>query len=183
MTSKGASYLYRKVYSEMNTANGGVPYKQKAIAKRASLIHPLLNSIFEQLESRGRVKVMTDFISYILRADPKNEDKSYLYVAKGGKSIVSLPSQQMIASKIATGFEVKLGAMKSGAKGKELGDYARDLYLYGDGEELCTIPLFLRFTDGQWTSDYGQKGKAPTFTTAFEKFFGAAVKGKSPSEL
>ena len=181
--SNGAAYLYRKVYSEMNTANGGASYKQEAIAKRAKLIHPLLNSVFEELETKGRSEDLTDFISYILRADPKNEDKSYLYVAKGGKSIVSLPSQKMIKSKIATGFEIELGPMKMGKKGKELGDYARDLYLKGDGNLLCTIPIFLRFTDGQWTSDYGQKGKAPTFTTAFEEFFGAAVKGKSPSEL
>ena len=181
--SSGAAYLYRKAYAEMNKDNGGKQYKDNIIATRAKLLHPLLNSVFEELESKGRQEDLTDFISYILRADPKNEDKSYLYVAQGGEKIVSLPSTDTIRSKIATGFEVELGPMKMGAKGKELGDYARDLYLKGDGNLLCTIPIFLRFTDGQWTSDYGQKGKAPTFTKDFEIFFGAAVKGKSPSEL
>jgi len=179
----GAAYLYRKVYAEMNKANGGGQYKDDIVATRAKLLHPLLNSVFEELESKGRREDLTDFISYILRADPKNEDKSYLYVAEGGTKIVSLPSTDTIRSKIATGFEVDLGPMKMGAKGKALGDYARDLFLIGDGKLLCTIPIFLRFTDGQWTSDYGQKGKAPTFTNDFETFFGAAVKGKSPTEL
>ncbi len=169
-------YMYRKIYSEMPN-----DIKKKIIANRASNLHPPLEVLFTDLESKGRVEDLTDIITYLLRADEESDKKTYLYVAKGGEKIHALPSRDIIKNAIEKGnFEAKLGKMKTKRTGEALGDYQRDLVLYGDGEKLITIPIFLRFTNGQWTSDYGQKGKAPTFYEYFETYFGASVPGSSP---
>ena len=125
---------------------------------------------------------VTDFVTYVLRADPDLPSKSYIYVALGGEKLVSLPSKDVISSKVSSGgFEVKLGDIKTkGANDDVLGDYIQDIKLFGNGKPLVDIPLVLRFSNGQWTSDYAQKGKAPTFYPYFETFFGAQVPNETP---
>jgi len=169
-------YMYRKIYTEMPS-----DIKSKIIANRAANIHPLLEILFTDLEkNKKQVEDLTDIITYLLRADDESEEKTYLYVAKGGTKIHALPSRKIIQTALEGNFEARLGEMKTKKSGEALGDYQRDLVLFGDGKELIKIPIFLRFTNGQWTSDYGQKGKAPNFYEYFETFFGASVPGSSP---
>ena len=176
------AYNYRKIYDTMNKDNGGLAYKEAIRKDRAKFLHPAIETLFLELEAGGRVDDVTDFVTYVLRADEKLPSKSYIYVALGGDKLVSLPSQDVIASKVAAGnFEVKLGDIKvKGANDDVLGDYIQDIQLFGDGQPLVDIPLVLRFSNGQWTSDYAQKGKAPTFYPYFETFFGARVPNESP---
>ena len=98
-----------------------------------------------------------------------NPDATYLYVALGGKKLVSIPSYNMIKAKTKQ-LSINLQPFKDAQA-----DYIRDMEIIGDGEILAVIPLKFRFADGQWTSDLAQKGPAPTFNhPEFEDFFGAA---------
>ena len=47
------------------------------------------------------------------------------------------------------------------------------MLIYGGPELLATIGIKLRFSNGQWTSDYAQKGPAPKFEEGFEEYFRA----------
>lgn len=176
------AYNYRKIYDAMNKDNGGLQYKETIRQDRAKYLHPAIETLFLELEASGRVDDVTDFVTYVLRADPDLPSKSYIYVALGGEKLVSLPSKDVISSKVSSGgFEVKLGDIKTkGANDDVLGDYIQDIKLFGNGKPLVDIPLVLRFSNGQWTSDYAQKGKAPTFYPYFETFFGAQVPNETP---
>ena len=169
----------------MNKGNGGLKYKDAIRKDRAINLHPAIEKLITTLELTGRSDNLTDFVSYVLRADPKKKSKSYIYVALGGDKLVSLPSQDAIEAKISDGnFEVDLGDIQTkGADDDILGDYIQMIYLKGDGKPLVDIPLVLRFADGQWTSDYAQKGKAPKFHPYFEEFFGSYIPDQSVKGL
>ena len=176
------AYNYRKIYDAMNKDNGGLEKKEAIRIDRAKYLHPAIEGLINKIDNQQFAANLTDFISYVLRADPDMPDKSYIYVAEEGTKLISLPSKEVIRAKVDDGnFEVDLGpVITKTASDDILGDYIQMIQMKGDGQKLVDIPLVLRFANGQWTSDYAQKGKAPTFYPYFEKFFGASVPGLVP---
>lgn len=169
------SYAYRKIYmGVMKLAD-----RQPALNAKKQFLNPAIDAMMDiaaQFNKPGELNDFSELIAYILRTDMTNPDATYLYVALGGKKLVSIPSYNMIKAKTKQ-LSINLEAFQD-----TQADYVRNMEIIGDGEVLAIIPLKFRFADGQWTSDLAQKGPAPTFNhPAFEDFFGAAgstVKGE-----
>ena len=83
------------------------------------------------------------------------------FEAEGGRKIISLPSQDQIEAKSNLTNIILDDRVPQAADAE--GDYERDLLIYGGPDLLATIKIKLRFSNGQWTSDYAQKGPAPKF--------------------
>ena len=115
----------------------------------------------------------SDLIAYVFRSD---NNKNYMYVAKGGKTIITIPSRSLIEDRMKF-LNVQINPMK-----EEYGDYRRDVILTDktEGTVLIKLELLFRFGQGQWSRDLDHKGPAPDIKPEFEEFFGASgdeVKG------
>jgi len=115
----------------------------------------------------------SDLIAYVFRSD---NNKNYMYVAKGGKTIITIPSRSLLEDRMKF-LDVKIQPMKS-----DYGDYRRDVILTDktEGTVLIKLELLFRFGKGQWQGDLDHKGPAPDIRPEFEEFFGASgdeVKG------
>ena len=164
-------YAYRKMLNKVDPAS-----KRKYWDAKKQYLNPAIDGMMDIATQNTEVKNdFAELIAYIFRQDKKRPNDTYLYVALGGKKLVSIPSWNMIKTQTKR-LTIDIKPFDS-AKA----DYLRMMEIYGDGELIATIPLKFRFADGQWTSDLAQKGPAPTFNhPQFEDFFGAAgsiVKG------
>ena len=123
-----------------------------------------------------------EMAGYILRAD---DDRAYLYVAKGGKRIHVIPSKTHIKSKIE---DIDIKILRGDAE-REAADYASTIVLKDisktatKGKEvLISVPVKFRWGNGQFNGELNSISSAPEFGTGFDTFFGAlGYSGKKPT--
>ena len=175
---------YRYVYTDVMVAGSPGYEAKKEIRKiRNTNIHDNITDLIESIQP-DQQQGLTKMMNYILRTAVDLEKSSgdlvdlvgdptmsYFYVADSGDKIISLPSFNQIDAK-AFATNIILSDRVPQSEDAE-GDYERDLLIYGGPDLLATIKIKLRFSNGQWTSDYAQKGPAPKFEEGFEEYFRA----------
>ena len=151
---------YRKLFELFNKAT-----KQSYIDTKKEN----LNKAIDKYITTNQVQQKDDFsdlIAYIFRSD---NNKNYMYVAKEGETIITIPSRSLIENRMNF-LNVQINPMKS-----DYGDYRRDIILTdkSEGTVLINLQLLFRFGKGQWQGDLDHKGPPPDIRPEFEEFFGA----------
>ena len=158
---------YRKIFQLLNKAQ-----KQSYIDSKKENLNKAIDKYITTNQAQQKDD-FSDLIAYVFRSD---NNKNYMYVAKGGKTIITIPSRSLIEDRMKF-LNVQINPMKS-----EYGDYRRDVILTDktEGTTLIKLELLFRFGAGQWQGDLDHKGPAPDIRPEFEEFFGASgdeVKG------
>lgn len=144
--------VYRKLYSNLDNK-----IKDEYLNKKIK-IHEAIDSFLD--DNKTPIPSQEDYIellSYLLRSE---KDTSYLYVAKGGKKTLFMPSEDALRNHE---FDIKVKkSKKTGAS------YKRDVDIYVDGKKIIGVDLNFRWSQGQFMGDYSQKGSKLEFDKNFD---------------
>ena len=139
---KDIRIVYRKLYTDLNNKS------KKEYGKKKKEIHKAIGAFLDDVKSPIPTQEnYVELLTFLLRAEP---DTSYLYVAKGGKKVFFMPSQDALKRHEYT---IDLKKTKETATG-----YKRDIDILVNGELVIGVDLNFRWSQGQFMGEYSQKG-------------------------